>query len=166
MNVEGHDRSGRARISVAIAGVALILVLAGWWFFSRSASQPSLDPAGKASDVVPPSQPAPEGPTGQPVRVDVDLRHHAATRQSISLPPRRLHLALLLPDGAAPDHYEIQLLDKERKPTASTSGRAAVRDDRVILQTTLDLRSLAAGTYQFAVRRATEDWRVFHAEVK
>jgi hypothetical protein len=157
-------------VTVGIGAVAVILVVAGLWFSARSSSKPSEDPRATTSAAVPsgqaPIQDALGDPTVQPVRVDVDLRQHASTRQAISLPRRRLHLALLLPDGSAPDHYEIQVLDQERKPTASASGRASVRDDRVLLQTTLDLRPLPSGTYEFGVRRANEDWRLFHAEVK
>jgi hypothetical protein len=82
------------------------------------------------------------------------------------LPPRRLHLTVVLPEGGEAEQYEIQVLDSQKQSRASTTGRADLRNNVMTIQTTLDLSSVPIGNYHFAVGRVGEDWRVFRAEVK
>jgi hypothetical protein len=127
-----------------------------------------------ARQVKPASQIAREELTVNPLRIDLDLREYVTSeketssglRQPLALPRRRLYVTVSFPFGFDPGPYEIQLLDSERRPRASASGLAAVRAQGTTLQTTLDLTSLPSGAYQLAVRRQSQDWHLYPAQVQ
>jgi hypothetical protein len=58
------------------------------------------------------------------------------------------------------------LVDSGLQTVASASGVAEIRNFVTTLETRLDLHSVLAGSYQLAVRRPGEDWRLFPATVK
>ena len=64
---------------------------------------------------------------------------------------------------------EVARKELTAKPSGSISicvGLAAVRDGSTTLQTTLDLASRPSGAYQLAVRRQSEDWHLYSAQVQ
>jgi hypothetical protein len=108
-----------------------------------------------------------------PVSAKLDLRRFSALRSTepgetpaaVTLPRRVVDLTLLLPVGSEPGPYDVQLLDTELTSRASAHTAAEVRDFVTTLSLTLDLRSLPPGTYQLAVRRQGDDWRMFPAVI-
>lgn len=86
----------------------------------------------------------------QPFRVDVDLRQRASTGAlTLSLPRRRLHAAIVLPESSGPGDYEIQLVDSSGQPRASVVGQAVFRSGLPTLQITLDLSSVPRASMCF-----------------
>jgi hypothetical protein len=107
-------------------------------------------------------------------QLQVDLRKYTVTRSEeqrretgpVSLTRGRLDLTMLLPVGFEPGRYEVQIVDSSLRSQASAKGEADVRDFVTTLHTALDLRSLATGTYQLALRYEGNDWRLFPAELR
>ena len=146
----------------AAAAAALVLVTAGAYFIlPNQRSRPPIE------------QPSSASATAE-LRAELDLRKYtvARTDQStperppVSLPRGRLTATILLPVGSEPGTYEVQILDSNLRSVASATGDAEIRDFVTTLRATLDLGSLRAGTYQLALRRHGEDWRLFPADVK
>jgi len=108
------------------------------------------------------------------VTVQADLRKSTVLRsderqsqqEPIVLPRGRLNLTLLLPVGYDAGTYDVQVLDARLGSRATASGRAEIRDFVTTLEAVIDLGSLASGSYQLAIRREGEDWRLFPAEVQ
>ncbi len=73
---------------------------------------------------------------------------------------------MLLPVGSEPGAYEIQLLDSDLKSRASAHAVGEIRDFVTTVRATVDLRRVPGGTYQLAIRREGDDWRMFPARVK
>jgi hypothetical protein len=71
-----------------------------------------------------------------------------------------------LPVGSEPGAYDIQLLDANLQSRASTRGVGEIRDFVTTIRATIDLRAMLSGTYQLAVRREGDDWRMFPARVR
>ena len=164
-----HGASGLKWVAVATA-VALIAGVLGFSLLARKNAAP---PSQDTRDVKPVEQIAPEQPTAQPLRIDLDLREYVPSgketkgeRQPLALPRRRLYVTIALPSGVGSGTYDIQVLDAERRSRASASGLVAFRDGSPTLQTTLDLTSLPSGAYQLAVRRESEDWHLYPAHVQ
>ena len=72
---------------------------------------------------------------------------------------RRLSLVLLAVCAFAP---AAALADTTPTPAAQSQAN----HDCTTLQTTLDLTSLPSGAYQLAVRRQSEDWHLYPAQVQ
>jgi hypothetical protein len=146
----------------AASAAALLLVIAGAFFILPN--QRSRTPV---------EQPGSASATAE-LRAELDLRKYtvARTDQStperppVSLPRGRLTATILLPVGSEPGTYEVQILDSNLRSVASATGDAEIRDFVTTLRAKLDLGSLQAGTYQLALRRHGEDWRLFPADVK
>jgi hypothetical protein len=146
----------------AASAAALLLVIAGAYFIlpNQRSRTPVAQPGGASATAE--------------LRAELDLRKYtvARTDQStperppVSLPRGRLTATILLPVGAEPGTYEVQILDSNLRSVASATGDAEIRDFVTTLRATLDLGSLQAGTYQLALRRHGEDWRLFPAAVK
>ena len=85
---------------------------------------------------------------------------------ALTLARGRLNATILLPVGAEPGDYEVQLLDSTLQSRSTSRGTAAIVDYVTTLQTTLDTSALAPGSYQLAVRRQGEDWRLFPAQLR
>jgi hypothetical protein len=99
----------------------------------------------------------------------LDLRPFTVTRgdertkqtEGLVLSRARLKATILLPVGSEPGDYEVQVLDANLTSRASSRGRATIVDYVTTLETTIDTSALPVGAYQLAVRRESEDWRVF-----
>ena len=107
--------------------------------------------------------------TGVEQQARLDLRPFTVTRgderakqtEGLVLSRARLKATILLPVGSEPGEYEVQVLDANLTSRASARGRAAIVDYVTTLETTIDTSALPVGAYQLAVRRESEDWRVF-----
>ncbi|MBA3641179.1 MAG: hypothetical protein H0W53_18305 [Acidobacteria bacterium] len=75
-------------------------------------------------------------------------------------------LTLLLPVGSEPGAYDIQVLDSDLKSRASARAVGEIRDFVTTVRATVDLRGVPGGTYQLAIRREGDDWRMFPAQVR
>jgi hypothetical protein len=73
----------------------------------------------------------------------------------------QLKATILLPIGSEPGEYEVQVLDADLKSRASSRGRAPIVDFVTTLETTLDTSAHPPGSYQLALRRQDEGWRLF-----
>ncbi len=149
----------RKRLAYAAAAV-LVLAVAGSWFALRQTggfggTEPSA--ALVEQDVL------------------LDVRPFAVTRgaaepmkvpEALALPRARLRATILLEVGSAPGDYEVQIRDANQQARTSSTGSAAIVDFVTTLKTSLDTSALPAGSYQLAVRREGEDWRLFPASLK
>jgi hypothetical protein len=155
-------RSAHARRWVAAAAVAL-LGLAGAVFFAmrRPATQPPEAPPAAAAK--PPQQQA-----------LLDLRAYSVTRGSersdtrppLRLPRDNLQVSILLPVGSEPGPYELRLIDDNLQAKLSTEAAAEMKNFAATITTALDLRAMPPGTYQLAIRRRGEEWRLYQARVE
>jgi hypothetical protein len=146
-----------------LGGVAAGIVLAlgaGWWFTGRQ--DPS--PVTQTTSVAPDAQ----------LRAEVDLRRFTVLRseqaqgdaEPVALPRGSADLVILLPVGSEPGAYDVQLLDGDLRSRSDAKGTAAIEDFVTTLHVRMDLRQLAAGRYQLAVRREGDSWRMFPAVVE
>jgi hypothetical protein len=112
--------------------------------------------------------------TGVEQQARLDLRPFAVTRgderakdpEGLVLSRALLKATILLPVGSEPGDYEIQILDGDLKSRASSTGSAAIIDYVTTLETTLDTSALPPGSYQLAVRREGEDWRLVPVQMR
>jgi hypothetical protein len=74
-------------------------------------------------------------------------------------------LTLLLPTGAEPGPYELQVLDSNLASKAAAVGAATLQDHVTTLRVPIDSSSLT-GPYHLAVRRTGDQWQMFPIEVK
>ncbi len=86
--------------------------------------------------------------------------------EAVPLPTGVVELTLLLPVGSEPGPYDIQVLDADLKSRASAHASGEIQNFVTTIRATLDLRTVPSGTYQLAVRREGDDWRMFPARVK
>lgn len=86
--------------------------------------------------------------------------------EPVPLPTGVVELTLLLPVGSEPGPYDIQVLDADLKSRASAHASGEIQNFVTTIRATLDLRTVPSGTYQLAVRREGDDWRMFPARVK
>lgn len=158
-------RQGGARwwiAAVAAAGVLLALLAIGarwWWLDDRS--------------VVP-------GGTSTRLVAELDLRPYGASRgddgsevQPLVLRRAVVDLMMILPTGAEPGRYDIQLLDDgagDLKSRISTTAEGTLKkhgtEVRTEVRTDLDLSDVPPGRYQLAIRYAAQRWRLFPVEVR
>jgi len=143
------------------AAAAVILAAAGAWlaFYSgRAAQQSTAEPATHAAEL----------------HVQLDLRKYTVMRGDqttpapppLSLPRARLAVTILLPVGSEPGQYDLRIVDSSLRSLASARGAAEMRNFVTTLLATIDLRSLAPGRYQLALRRRGDAWRLFPAELR
>lgn len=141
------------------AGIALLLGV-GWWFTAERRGPSAVT---QTTSVAPDAQ----------LRAEVDLRRFAVLRseqnqgdaEPVPLPHGSADLTILLPVGSEPGSYDVQLLDGDLRSRADAKGTAAIEDFVTTLRVRIDLRQLAAGRYQLAVRREGDSWRMFPAVV-
>lgn len=152
----------RARRRSLVSAAAMVLIAAGgaWVFISR-------DQNGAPQNETTSGTHRPE------LHSKVDLRKYSvmrgeqhAEKPPVSLAQSPLRLTVLLPVGSEPGSYEVQLVDAEQRALAHGSGHAEIRDYVTTLEATLDLGAVPAGAYQLAIRRQSEDWRLFPAAVR
>lgn len=149
--------NGRSPVWWLSVAAAIVLTVTGLWLYrtQRSAS-PAVAPVA----------------VGQ--RVELDLRTYSVSRseQATTTPPplalsrADLDLTLLLPTGAEPGAYDVQVVDASSRVLASTSGRADIRDFVTTLQVKLDLRSVSEGECRLGVRRQGDDWHTYPAVLR
>lgn len=135
--------------AVAAAAVVALIVGASWWTtrLSRDASL---------------------------VAITIDLQPFAVMRGDTQLPPpapivvprARLDATIVLPLGAEPGTYEVQLLDRAASIRMTATGEGEISGSVTALRVPMNTVDLPADTYQFQVRRADGDWRSAPAEVK
>ena len=151
------DRPSWRRWWLAAAALLIIAVAGSVWFAFGSRSSTTRG-----------EEPSPEQ------TVQLDLRQYSVTRNEeqkhergpIALMRGRLNATILLPVGSDPGKYEVQVLDSNLRSRATSVGDAQIRDFVTTVRATLDLSSLDPGTYQLALRREGEDWRLYPAELK
>lgn len=144
----------------AIAAALLVAIGGAWWLTTQRADSRA---AVASRDV------------GAPVaRAELDLRPFVVTRsekaaadaEPVRLPASAVDLTLLLPTGAEPGLYDVQLLDADLQSRAETTGTAAIENFVTTLRVSLDLGALTTGGYQLAVRRQGDSWRMYPARVE
>jgi hypothetical protein len=146
--------------AVAAAAALVVAVAGGWFVWSRPGTTPATDAPARATSVE--------------ARANWDYRKYTVTRSDASqseFPPLLLprgpeRVTIRLPVGFLPGEYEVQLLDADLRSRAAAKGVAAMRDYVATIETTIDVSGLPAGTYQVAVRREGESWRMFPAELR
>jgi hypothetical protein len=156
----GGHTSGRTWWLGAAAAVLLLAAGAVWVVRQRAPAQQVVT----RENVV----------TARELPTELDLRKYAVARSEqstperppVSLPRGRLNLTILLPVGSEPGSYEVQILDSDLRSKASATGDAEIRDYVTTLRAIIELGSLAPGTYQLALRRQGEEWRLFPADLK
>jgi hypothetical protein len=146
-----HNRPSRHWWIGAAAAAVLVVTAGVWWLVAGGAT--SLDPT--------------SAPTA--VQVTLDLRPYAVTRSPsapdapppLELPRGIVELTLLLAVGSEPGPYDVQVFAAGQRSLAVTQGEADIRDFVTTLRATLDLREVAPGDYNIAVRRSGDGWRVY-----
>ncbi len=148
---------------MAAAAIFAALALAGmlWWLRKAPSSRDDTRSIARQN---------PSIETG----LSLDLRPYAVARGETSnvvtrpLVLRRgvMRITMILPVGAEPGPYNIQILDRNLRSQISIRADAELRDYITQIHTTLDLSTLAEGTYQLALRRDDENWHFFPAEIK
>ena len=150
---------GRRLWAVSAAALLVVAVVGVWVMLGHDRS--------KAPIV---GQPSPGAVSGD-LTAKLDLRPYTVARSDerraepdpVVIPQGRVTATILLPVGAEPGDYEIRLLDQDLALRASSTGSAAIRDHVTTLDTTIDLRSIAPGRYQLALRRSGGEWQMFPA---
>ena len=145
----GATRRRTRMWAVAAAAVVALIVGASWWM------------AGSPGE-------------SAVVAVTIDLRPFAVMRGDTQSPPpapvvmprARLDATIVLPLGAEPGTYQVQLLDNAQLVQAETIGEASLIDSVTSLHAILDTAALPAGPYQLEVWRAGGEWRRFAARVE
>ena len=158
----GQTTSSRRRWLAAAAIVVLTAGLAGFWFYLAGRTSPVAPATGGSSQ------------SADLRTAELDLRKFTATRSQqtaaetapVALPSALVDVTLLLPTGSEPGSYDIQLLDADLQSKASAHAAGEIRNYVTTIRATLDLRGVQPGTYQLAVRRAGDDWRLFPARVR
>lgn len=149
----------RRRQLLGAAAVLAIAVGAAWFVLRGTGARDG--PAASSGEAVQQS-------------AQLDLRPFAVTRSeqrtdeppALVLPRERLNVIILLPVGAEPGGYEIQILDSNLQSRTTTTGTAAIRDYVTTLEATLDLDGLSPADYKLALRRPEADWRMYPVVVK
>lgn len=120
------------------------------------------------------SVPPPGGAKIELAKVELDLRPFSVARsemknelrESVRLTRAQLLAEFVLPVGSEAGRYEIRLLDEGLQPRAQSAGEATIQNGQTRVQAALDLRLLAQGSYQLALRREGESWRMYPARVE
>jgi hypothetical protein len=150
-------RFSRWWVAAIAAGVLLTLSVVGalWW-------------RGLNGQRTPPDQGA-----GTRLVAELDLRPYGASRgengegvQPLLLRRGIVDLMMILPTGAEPGRYDIQLVDAELKSRITATADGVLRDYRTELRTTLDLGGIPPGRYQLALRYGTQRWRLYPVEIR
>jgi len=146
----------RRRMIVAVAaGVCLVALLSGLWFWHRAPAF-TRDQVASARDV-------PEIP--------VDLRPYSPTRSDsgqstrppISVPIQRVKLKLYLAPGAPLGAYEIRILSNDLRTMRTQQVSAVLNDGVTSAVLAVNLADLPSGAYVLVLRpaREGEEWQQF-----
>jgi hypothetical protein len=103
------------------------------------------------------------------MQVTLDLRPYSVTRSPtapdapppLELPRGIVELTILLPVGSEPGPYDVRVFNAGQRSLAATQGDADIRDFITTLLATLDLRQVAPGDYDIAIRRSGDGWRIY-----
>lgn len=147
-------------IRVLAAVAAGLVIVSGAWFFFRDRSAARTTPQVAEKKIAEPE-----------IRAQLDLRPFAVSRSEgktsavtpLLLPRGRLTVTILLPTGAEPGPYEVQVLDEGLQSKAAATGQATIQNFITTVAVRLDLSLVKPGKYQVALRRAEESWRMFPA---
>jgi hypothetical protein len=90
----------------------------------------------------------------------------AETRPPLLLAAAPHKLTVLLPVGAEPGQYDVQVVDSKLESNAAASGSAQIRNYVTTLETRLDVSSVRPGEYQLALRREGDDWHFYPIVVR
>jgi hypothetical protein len=154
----GGGRTARWWLAAIAAGVLLVLSVLGALWWRTSDGQPIGPGQGAASRLV----------------AELDLRPYGASRgengesgaQPLVLRRGIVDLKMILPAGAEPGRYDIQLVDDQLKSRSNATADGVLQDYRTEVRTTLDLSDVPPGHYQLALRYGTQRWRLFPVEVR
>ena len=148
----------RRRQLLAGAAVLVVAVAAGWFAFRRVGG----DRLG--------------GSSGEPLQRSpkLDLRPFAVSdsepqtddTRALVLPRGRVNVVILLPVGAKPGAYELEILDSNLQSRVVVTGTATIRDSVTTLEATIEMDALSPGAYKLALRRPHADWQVYPLVVK
>ena len=156
LRVEAEKRTFGRRMWIAAAAVALI-AFCGWWLFRWTrAVEPERQ---EARDDVPP----------QAVVATLDLRGYSPLRgegpvpgqKALRIPRETSRLRVLLPVGAEPGRYDVELRAGDGRPLVNVPGDASIVDFVTTLEADVDLAAVAAGSYRLALRHKQESWREY-----
>lgn len=134
--------------AVAAAAVVALIVAGAWWTL--------------------------RSPTGDAVvATTIDLRPFAVMRGDTQSPPPppiviprgRLDATIVLPLGAEPGIYDVQLRDPALLIRGQSTGAAALRGSMTTLRVSMNTSGFAAGAYQLEMRRRGGEWRHFQARL-
>jgi hypothetical protein len=138
---------------LGVAAALVVVFVVAWLFVLRSGER--------------------QPPSELRLEATLDLRRYGIVRSTPDYPEQpplrlkrgQLSVTVLLPVGFESGEYELQVLDSNLQSRVSAKGQAEIRDYVTTLETSLDLRSLSAGSYRLALRRGGESWR-FPAQVE
>ena len=157
---EGFERPRKRWPATAVAAAVVAALAGGWFMWLRPGITRRTD--------------APARGTLAEPRANWDYRKYTVTRSDANpteLPPLLLprgpqRVTIQLPTGFLPGPYEVQLLDRDLRSRLGAKGVAEMRNYVTTIETTINVSGLPAGTYQVAVRREGENWRMFPAELR
>ena len=151
-----------SRTWLAAAAAVVVVAIGAALFFASRSNRPTA-----GTEVTSGQSPQEE------LSAQLDLRKYTVVRgdekpqelEPLLLPIGRVNATILLPVGSDTGEYEVQVLDSELRSRLATAGAAELREHVTTLQAMLDLSALTPGSYQLAVRRHDETWRMFPLRV-
>jgi hypothetical protein len=151
-------RSRRRFWAFVSAAAVLVIVSAGAaWLLTAPGGK-----AGRRDDAVRVTQVAEHQTILDLQKYTVNRGEQTATGLSpLTLAAARHELTVLLPVGAEPGTYEVQVVDLQQRSRAAASGDAQIRDYVTTLKTRLDASSVPPGEYRLALRRRGDDWHYY-----
>lgn len=161
LRAEAERRVFARRMWIAAATVALI-AFCGWWLFRWTRT------------VEPERREARDDAPLQVVEATLDLRGYSPLRGegqvpgqvALRIPRGTKRLRVLLPVGAEPGAYEIELRAGDGRAPVNATGEASIVDFVTTLDADVDLGTLAAGSYRLALRHEQESWREYAVVVE
>jgi hypothetical protein len=146
---QARARDRKARMSTVGAAAVVALIAGGSWWMLRS-------PHVNNTAVI---------ATTLDLRPFIVMRGDTQSEQPppVVIPRGRLDATILLPLGAEPGLYEVQLLDKALSVRATTTGQADILDSVTTLRSSLNTAAVPTGAYQLEIQRAGGKARGFPA---
>lgn len=156
LRAEAEKRAFGRRMWMAAAAVALI-AFCGWWLFRWTRT------------VEPERREARDDASRQAVVATLDLRGYSPLRGerpvpgqvALRIPRSASRLRVLLPVGAEPGGYDVELRAGDGRTLVSTTGDASIVDFMTTLEADVDLSGLAAESHRMALRHEQESWREY-----
>jgi len=141
----------RRGMQIALAAAAMILLIAGGWFWIRT--RPSVEAQ----------------------IITIDLRSRSVARgenpsdtgqAALQLSRQTRHLVLELPIGSKEGSYEVALLGGGGEAVRSTAGVAQLENHVMILRANVDLAGIAPGSYLLGIRQPGLEWTNYPVRVR